>query len=204
VRSGVSFLLAVAFAIGCAGAAPTPRTQYLMRAAITQGVTPVDAPIAIALGGVDVAPYLSDPGLVLETGARQIHSAHGHVWAEPLNQGLRIYLRARISNELGYSIAADTTTEATPEFVIDIGVDELHGTLSGAARLVAHWRIARFDGSERVVAFHFSGDRLLSQNGYAALVEAEIALVGELAAEIAQSVRNTVHPRAGATSGTDR
>lgn len=203
MRIDVSILLAVAFAVGCAGA-PAQRTYYLMRATVAEGVTPVESPVAIAIGDVDVAPYLSDPGLVLETGARQVHSARSHSWAEPLDEGLRFYLRAQLSNELGYAVAANTTTEETPEFVIDVGVDELHGTLSGAARLVAHWRIARFDGTEKLVAFRFSGDRRLAQNGYAALAEAEIALVGELAAAIAESVRNTLPPSAGAAFSVDR
>lgn len=189
-------LLVSSLAIACAGA-PTPRVNYLMRAPAAEGVTPVDAPVAIALGVVEVAPYLSDPGLALETGAGRVHSAKGHTWAEPLDAGLRIFLRAQLSTELGYAVAGDAATEESPDFVVDVSVDELHGTIEGAARLVAQWRIARFDGTGKPAAFRFVRSRPLARDGYAALAEAEIALVGELADAIATSVRSSVSPGAG-------
>jgi uncharacterized lipoprotein YmbA len=198
-----ALLLALfAFTVACAGAAPPARTTYLMRAEISDGVTPGDAPVAIALGSVSVAPYLSDPGLVLETGAQQIHSARNHQWAEPLDAGLRIYLRTRISRELGYAVSANATTGKPPAFVVDVAVEELHGTLAGAARLVANWRIARPDGTGEFAAFRFARTLPLAQNGYAALAEAEIALVADLGTEIANSLRNATRTAPGAATGS--
>jgi len=174
-----------------------------MRAPVADGVFPEDAPIAIALGDVDVAPYLSGSGLVLETGALQVHAARNHSWAEPLDEGLRRYLRTRLSSELTYSVAENTTGDERPEFVIDVDVDELHGTRSGTARLIARWRIHRFDGTGKPAAFRFAADQPLAQDGYAALAEAEIALVSEFAAAIAKSLRSSLPAGAEPVSGTD-
>lgn len=195
MRAG--FLSLLVFAIACAGAPPT-RTYYLMRAEITDGVVRAQAPVSIGLGSVDVAPYLSDPGLVLETGAGQVQSARSHVWAEPLGDSLRLYLRAQISRELGYAVSPNTTSGETPDYVVDVAVEELHGTRSGAARLVATWRIARADRTEELAAFRFARTRQLARDGYAALAEAEIALFDELATEIAKSLPAAGIPSTGA------
>jgi uncharacterized lipoprotein YmbA len=173
-------------AVACAGS-PAPRTTYLMRADISEGVTLSDAPRA-ALGDVEVAAYLAETGLVLETGENEVRAARHHLWAEPLDQSLRVYLRAQISNALGAEIGGDAIA-GDPEFTIDVGVEELHGTRGGDARLVASWRLSRPKGD--AIEYRFARTRSLARDGYAALADAEVALVGELAAAIAASLRET-------------
>jgi len=180
----VVFLLVVA----CAGTPPPPRTYYLMRAQVSEGVSRAEAPVAIALGEVDVAPYLAVPGLVLETAENEVQSARRHLWAEPLDESLRLYLRAQISNELGYELSANVPPGSAPDHEIDVSVEELHGTLSGAARLVASWRITSSEDTAELAVFRFARNRALAQDGYSALASAELALVDELAAAIANSL----------------
>ena len=190
MRVGFPILLVFVLVAACAGAPAPPSTYYLMRANVSDGVARVEAPVAIGLGRVDMAPYLSGSGLVLETGANEVRSARRHLWAEPLDASLRLYLRAQISNELGYEVSADVALQGAWDYVVDVSVEELHGTLSGEARLVASWSIARSDDAEEIAAFRFASSRPLARDGYAALVDAEIALVGELAAAIASSLRD--------------
>ena len=190
MRVAFPILLVFVLAAACAGAPVPPSTYYLMRASVSDGVARVEAPVAIGLGRVDMAPYLSGSGLVLETGANEVRSARRHLWAEPLDASLRLYLRAQISNELGYEVSANAALQGAWDYVVDVSVEELHGTLSGEARLVASWRIARSDDAEELAAFRFARNRPLARDGYAALADAEIALVGELAAAIANSLRD--------------
>jgi hypothetical protein len=158
-----------------------------MRAEIPEGVSPAEAPVAIALGRVDVAAYLSDPGLVLQTATNEVQAARQYLWAEPLDLSLRLFLRTEISKELGYEVSASRAPGKVLDHRVDISVEELHGTLSGAARLVASWRIIGGDGAEES-AFRFARTRPLAQDGYPALADAEIALIGELAVAIANSL----------------
>ena len=139
---------------------------------------------------IRVAPYLLEPGLVLETGAHEVRSARQHLWAEPLDRSLRLYLRAQISNELGFELSRNAIPANAPDFILDVEVEELHGTLSGAARLVASWRITRVEDGEKLAAFRFARTLPLARDGYAALADAEVALVRELAAAIAKSLRD--------------
>jgi uncharacterized lipoprotein YmbA len=196
MRAVLPILLASVLAAACAGTPPPPRTHYLMRATLSEGVSRAEAPVAIALGSVQVAPYLSEQGLVLEIAANEVQSARHHLWAEPLGASLRLYLRTQISNELGYEVSANATPGGALDYRVDVSVEELHGTLSGAARLVASWRIARGGEADELAAFRFVRTRSLEQDGYSALAAADVELVGELAAAIAKSLTDVAIPSA--------
>jgi len=188
MRFGFSLLLVCVTAIACAGAPALPRNYYLMRATASEGVSRVQAPVTITLENVNVAPYLSDQGLVLEIAANQVQSARQHLWAEPLDESLQIYLRTQISNQLGYEISTNVSPESALGYGVNVSIEQLHGTLSGAARLVASWRITLGGDAAELAAFRFARTRPLTQDGYPALANAEVALVGELAIAIADSL----------------
>jgi uncharacterized lipoprotein YmbA len=139
-----------------------------------------------------VATYLRQPGLVIETATHQMRAARYHLWAEPLDEGLLRFLRAQISNALGYDVSADAVHRKQWDYGVEVRVDQLHGTLSGQALLSASWRVTRGDGADEVGKFRFTRSAPLAQDGYPALVEAEIGLLGQLAAAIADSLRELV------------
>ena len=170
---------------------PPPRTQYLLRAELPSETSQIEAPVAIVLSRVTVASYLRSPGLVVESEEHQVRPARYHVWAEPLDEGLRRYLRTEISNVLGFAIRSDASNRAGWDYAVDVVIDQLHGTLSGQARIVASWRISRADGSE-VAAYVLSTSEPLAVGGYQGLVNAQIALAQHLAARIAESLQKVV------------
>jgi uncharacterized lipoprotein YmbA len=174
--------------MACA-AAPPPTTRYLLPATATEGTARVDPPVWIGLGRVEVAPYLNQPGLVVETESLQVRPARYHVWAEPLGEGLRRFLGAEISAALGVDVAADAVRGHAWDYTVEIGIDRLHGNLSGEAMLVARWWIRPAAGRGEPVAFRFAAAQPLSRAGYAGLVEAEVELAHQLAAAIAESLR---------------
>jgi uncharacterized lipoprotein YmbA len=185
----ITALVSTLFLIACAGDPPPPQTHYLLRADTPVQTSRVEAPISIGLRRVEVAAYLKQPGLVVATGPHQVRPARHHQWAEPLEEGLRRYLRAEISKALGYDISADVLQRKQWDYAVEISFEELHGTLSGEALLSASWRIARGDGTDPVAEFRFARSAPLAQDGYAALVDAEIGLVRQLAVAIADSLR---------------
>jgi uncharacterized lipoprotein YmbA len=174
--------------LACAGAAP-PRTHYLLRAETSERSGRLEAPLWIGLGRVSVAPYLDRANLVVETEAHQVRPARQHLWAEPLDEALRRYLRGEISRALGYDLRAGTGRPGKLDFRVDVDIDELHGTLAGQARLVAAWRVFAEPAGDEIAAYRFARSRSLAQGGYDGLVEAESALLQQLATDIAQSLR---------------
>jgi len=133
-----------------------------------------------------VAPYLDQPGLVLETNSGEIHTARLHEWAEPLRLSLPGFMAAEIGRQVGASVSIrGGDINATR---IEISIDQLHGTRSGAALLVAYWRCSGADG--QVLAGQFAEEQALGRDGYAALVQAQRSLLQQLAGDIGAALKS--------------
>ncbi len=187
----ITALLSTLLVVACSSSAPTTN-RYLLRSEAPIGTSRLDPPVWIALNRVEVAPYLGEPGLVVETQPHQVRPARYHIWAEPLADGLRRFLAAEISNALGFPVGTDAARQRDWDRTVDVSIDRLHGTLSGEALLVARWWIAPQAGKGE--AFQFSASEPLPREGYAGLVYAEVALARQLARAIAESLRGDSGP----------
>ncbi|MEP5764660.1 MAG: ABC-type transport auxiliary lipoprotein family protein [Halieaceae bacterium] len=137
-----------------------------------------------ALGSVAIAAYIDQPGMMLEVGNGQIRPAMHHQWAEPMSQSVRMFLQREISQHLGEDLFPATISNA--ETVVEIRLDQLHGTADGQAVIFAYWYL-RKDGE--VIAPHQFGKTVdLTSDGYAALARAEQSLLAGLAKDIADAL----------------
>lgn len=187
----VAAAFALALLLACGGA-PLTRTQYLLREAPTAQAGAVSAGLRVGLGRVTVAPYLDQPGIVVETETGQVRAASGHVWAEPLEDGLRSSLRAGISEALGLELGTQPSARRPWDYVVDVHVDRLHGTMGGEVWLEADYRITPRSELGEPVDYRFVRSARLPRDGYPGLVEAEAALSRELARAIAASLRGSL------------
>jgi uncharacterized lipoprotein YmbA len=166
------------------------RTQYLLRAETPAHTKRIEAPARIGLGRITVASYLDQSGIVIETEEREVRAARNHQWAEPLADGLRIYLRDEIANALGEEVGIDPSDRTSWDYVVDVFVEQLHGTVAGRAVLVASFRIeAQAKSSGKGVEQRFAQSKALDREGYGGLVDAEVALLRQLTEAIAADVR---------------
>jgi len=182
--------------VGCAGSS-VPPTQYLLRAQPAERSSRVQAPVRVGLGRVEVAPYLDQSGIVVETEAGQVQPAREHQWAEPLAASLRSYLRAEMSTALGYDVSAGPADLAERDYTVDVYVDRLHGTMAGKAVLDASYRITPRAGAGDVAAYRFSQSAPLPREGYPGLVDAAADLARQLAQAIAASLGEVGADRPG-------
>jgi uncharacterized lipoprotein YmbA len=173
--------------VACGGSAPV-RTQYLLRADRLPPAAGAAAPARVGLGRVAVAPYLDQPGIVIETGAREVRPARNHLWAEPLSDGLRLYLWSGLANALGEDVGLSATDRDRWDYAVDVFVERFHGTASGEAVLVAVFRVQSRAAGGTVTEHSFAASRALPREGYDALVDAEVALAGQLAEAIAAAL----------------
>ena len=173
---------------GCASA-PPETARYLLRPA-TLPASGVTADVAkIGIGSVRVASYLDQPGIVIETASLEVHPAHYHLWAEPLDEGVRRYLRAALSTDLGFEVGDDSSGRRDWSHEVRVTIDEFHGTLSGEARLVAAWQILPQPSVAPLHAARFVDREPLDRDGYPGLVEAERRLLDRLSQSIADAIR---------------
>jgi uncharacterized lipoprotein YmbA len=173
--------------VACGGSAPV-RTQYLLRAERLPQAARAAGPARIGLGQVAVAPYLDQPGIVVETGAREGRPAQNHRWAEPLSDGRRLYLWSALASALGEDVGLNPADRNRWDYVVDVFVERFHGTASGEAVLVAVFRVEPRAAAEQGTEHPFTGSLALAREGYDALVDAEVALAGQLADAIAKAV----------------
>jgi uncharacterized lipoprotein YmbA len=180
-------LLAIVLVTGCTSSVPT-LNQYLLRSDVPSQFSVTKHLATVGLGAVIVAPYIDGLGLVLESRDGEVRAARDHQWAEPLRDSLRVFMARETSVSAGQVIRAYDTGDNDWQRRIDLRIDQLHGTPSGEAKLVAYWQV--FDTEKRTVISEngFSDTQALGADGYAALVVAEKALLITLAAKMAASL----------------
>ena len=178
----------------CSSPAPEP-TTYLLRGETPSGNVRLERPVRAGVRRVNVAPYLTaDLGIVVDTKPVEVRAAHLHQLAEPLDRGLRALLRQTISDALGFEVEGQLSERGAWDYTIDIDVQTLHGTMSGAAVIDAYYAIASHAAGGDTSEYRFSKSEPLAEEGYAALVAAEKALAQDLGTAIADALRAQMTP----------
>ena len=183
------FVITLVLLAGCTSK-PTPDLErYLLRSDASNPFSASAPRAEIGLGSVQVAAYIDQPGIVVETADGSVTAARYNQWAEPLRQSLRKFLANEIAAAANQPVRAssygETNWKRYTSKLIDVRIEQLHGTHAGEAILVAYW--ALIDPTERtVVSEHeFVAKEPLDSDGYPALVAAQKRLLTRLAADIA-------------------
>ena len=171
--------------VGCSST-PVDTSFYLLRQPGKMDTKELNASPDFALGKVTVASYIDQPGLVLEVSPGLVRPAQHHLWAEPMHQSVRAFLQGEISSNLGASLFPESFSPAPT--LVSIRIDQLHGTYDGEAVLLAYWWMIR-DG-EILSSYQYSQSKALEQDGYAALADAQEALLSGLAVSIADTLKS--------------
>ena len=182
----IASLLLVVFLSGCASQAIEP-SYYLLRSQQDTQTRQLNPSKDFSMGKVVIASYIDQPGLMIETNDGEIRAARHNLWAEPVYEGVRTQLVVDIGRAKGEDILP--TNLGNTAIVLDIRLDQLHGTNDGKAKLVAYWWLRR--GNDLLTAHVFSEEQALATDGYSALVAAERALLSQLAIKIADSLVTT-------------
>jgi uncharacterized lipoprotein YmbA len=189
-KTTLSLLLSILIValVGCSSPAPEP-TLYLLRGAPAEGGGQITAEVRVGLGRVVIAPYLTaSQGIVVETEPGQIRPARQHRWAEPLEFGIRWFVRTEIARALGYEIGGGLVDTLDWDFTVDLYVSRFHGTIEGTAMLQAAF-VIRSAADRSISEYRFARSAPLADSGYPALVAAEQKLLHELSDEIATALR---------------
>ncbi len=172
--------------VGCSGQ-PVQTHYYLLRSEDPISSRQLNPSERFAMGSVNIAPYIDQPGVVLQLGGGEIRPAMHHQWAEPMRDSVRNFLLVAVSQELGEDVFPSEISNA--DTVLDIRINQLHGTQDGEVVLSAVWMLRK--GNDLVASYNFLERSPLSNDGYPALVEAQEALLQELASTIANSMQDS-------------
>lgn len=177
-------LAALGLLLAACSGTPVEQHYYLLRSGAPTQTRDLEPSTRFAMGQTIVAPYIDQSGLILEIAPGEIRPARHHQWAEPMAGALSNLLLVEVSRAVDADIFPAAASGAP--LVFDVRIDQLHGTLQGDALLVAYWWI-RDEGGE-FASFQFSETRPLARDGYAALADAQKALLLELARRIGESL----------------
>lgn len=181
----VALLLALAH--GCSSPATPERSYYLLRVEGNETLPAATPEQHIGIAHVEIAPYLDRAGIVLGTGGYEVREARYHLWAEPLEDGIRYVVEARLSAKLGYRVGSAASATRWSKR-IEIDVRRFHGETDGTVRLVAGVAVRASDGS-LLATEQVSATTRQTEDGYPALVDAQIALLDELSDAIVPLLR---------------
>lgn len=167
------FLILFALMLMACASTPDPQIHsYFLE--IKDEAKPDSTKISIIDVKVQVAHYLAQPGIVLQTGPNQLTAAHYHRWAEPLTEGIRRVLTRQLN--------LNSTLESG--ITVSVELFRFHGTRDGNALVAGRWSI--YDG-QKPQPLHqqtFDLKQPLSQAGYEALVQTLSALLDSVGRDI--------------------
>ncbi len=167
------FLILFALILTACASTPEPQIHsYFLE--IEADAEPGAVNTGIVDVNVQVARYLTQPGIVLQTGPNQLTAAHYHRWAEPLSEGVRRVLARQLN--VNRSLASGVT--------VSLELFRFHGTRDGNALVAGHWSI--FDGQKQQPLYQQSFDlkQPLPQAGYEALVQTLSTLLDSVSRDI--------------------
>ena len=136
------FLSVLALLSACASQTIEPN-YYLFRSDQDLQSGKLSASREYSLGTVEITAYIDQPGLMIETADGQMRQASQNLWAEPIYDGVRNFLATEIAHANGQELLPTKLTENTT--VVNIRIDQLHGTLDGKAKIVAYWWLIKND-----------------------------------------------------------
>ena len=180
------------FTLSACGSKPPPETQYFVLTPNVQlaSASDKDSKNIVVLETIQLAEYLDQPGIVLQTDSHQIQVAHYHRWAEPLKRNLHRYILETLNEKLpNHKIQSDAAfNKADSKQSLHIKVNQFNGTKDGSAILSGHWRLKDLETKSilKNESFHF--EETLANDGYTELVNQLATLLEQLCSEIAQSI----------------
>ncbi len=183
-------ILAAAGLFACASA---PTLQHYHLPALNQAPT-VDVGAStrlLSLLPVSLARHIDRQGLLYQGSDIEISEAHGHRWAEPLEDQLGRALRLQLGRQMpGVKVlparSLGPLDGVTQQLLVH--VERFQGRYDGVAVLSGYWLLR--DASGRLLANgDFSLERALEADGYPALVNSLDAAWTQVGAELARALR---------------
>jgi uncharacterized lipoprotein YmbA len=164
---------------------PTPETHYfVLNPASTSTLNTKNATTLILIEPIQLAKYLDQAGIVLQTNTHEIEVANYHRWAEPLKSNLHRYILKTISTNSNRNFLDKNQANHSAVQTLTITVNEFNGTTSGKALLSGNWRLEKI-GSDEILTNHvFQYETELKTSGYPELVNQLAKLLDQLCNDI--------------------
>ena len=185
---GVALIVCCSFLLlSACGSQPAEKRKYTLHPVTLDSGYQI-AP-SIALGKIELAPYLRHEGILVQTNAGEVRNAKHKLWAESLSYSVRRYIQVRLRQALDAPVALHAAASAEVPQTVDVVIHQMHGTESGTITIVASWQVRNADPAEASIEAEFVASEKLTADGYPELVRGHKLLLDALAREIAAAIR---------------
>lgn len=188
----LSLIVVVLVLLAACASDPVPVNYYLlappqeMRATVRGADLP-----AVVIDTVELAAYLRQGGLVMQSGDNQLLVSSTHLWAENLEQAFPRALLQQLQQQTDayafYLRLSDFISRT--DYSLHLHIDSLQPSDAGEVVLSGRYQLVAASDDENPLDVRFFFQRDLTMDGYPHAVEQMQALVGELAASITMSLR---------------
>lgn len=165
----------------------TPIQYYVLTATPSTTTTPIKQ--LVTVGPVTVREYLNRPELVIFDSDTQLNEVANSEWGEPVLRNVSQVLVRNLGQRLGEQqvVARTGLLAIKPDYQVAIDINELAANRAGQVKLRATWNLlkkATNDGKITVSQY----DGVIVDNTVQAQVDAQSALLGLLADDIAEAI----------------
>jgi len=156
-----------------------------------EGPAPSGGGMGVGVGPVSLAGYLDRANLVYQEGGNRMAVAESHRWAGDIEENIARVTATNLGRRLGTGNVRTYPWGSDSEIRYQVSLDirQLHGTANGEAVLDAAWRVYSLPDRRMIVSKSWSGTEPMRKDGYDEMAAAESRLLGQLAGEIAATLK---------------
>jgi len=135
---------------------------------------------------IDLPEYLNQPHLVMQMADHQLNYAHFHMWAEPLQVGLKKALLTELnaSNTDVYFIAENRDNKQDKLTTLTVNIDYFHASSHSLVTLSGQYWLSKPNKNQHPEVQSFYFEQQLEQDGYPHSVAKMRALVSKLTSKL--------------------
>ena len=186
-------LLPLCLWLGACASAPSGVQYYVLNAKpSTNSGEAGEGRKSLLIESVDLADFLKQSGMVMQTGEHKMHLSKSHLWAERLNvsvpKALQGKLQSQSNDYVVFLKTIDWSTDA--DYRLRIRIDNLQANHRGEVMTSGRYQLLSLaDSSQNLVKdFHFLRD--LEQDGYSHAVGEMESLIALIAQDILLSLQS--------------
>lgn len=177
---------------GCASTPTAPIKYYLLSPPIaaSDSVVELSNHPSVVIESINLAAYLKQSGMIIQTGDNQLLVSKNHLWAESLDLALPKALVRELqkqSDQYSYYLKTVDWVGQT-DYRLRLRIDSLQSTDQGEVVSAGRYQLISAADPSAPVFVDFSFQRELQQDGYDHALVQMNAILGEIASAIIATV----------------
>lgn len=187
-------IIPISLALGACATEPLSISYYLLGTPGTEQARQqtITAKKVLVIEDVEMAAYLKQSGIVMQTSGDQLQISKQHLWAENLELAVPKLLAMAIQNQSTEYQVFVRNLDYIPsaDYRLRLHIDNLQATDRGEAVSSGRYQLIRNDDSGESVAVDFYFERDLQEDGYSHSVVKIRELLNDIAADVIHTAEN--------------